>query len=245
VTQPQLITFILGPIIGYLLGSIPFAFILGKLKGVDIRKVGSGNVGATNLGRTVGMKFFWLAFLLDGLKGFLPVFSLSLLVHHWNYDGWTAYPGSALSLPLDAPLPTWSPLLSGIAAMLGHLYPVWLKFRGGKGVSTAFGLVLGLWPLFTVAGLLSGLAFVLVFFAYRYISVSSISSSALFPIFVFLFGTAAKLPLVGDFLYTPPGQLYPLVAIGAAFALLIAFKHRGNISRLIQGTEPKFGQKKP
>ena len=184
------------------------------------------------------MKYFWQAFILDGLKGFVPVFVMSLYVAKVNSVFYVMPPSWY-------PLGTWTPLLSGAAAMVGHVFPVWLKFRGGKGVSTAFGLVLGLWPLYTIAGIFCGLLFVLVFFAYRYISVASISSAIVFPLLVLFLGTRENVPLISPLLYTPPEQLYPLVYIGLAFAALIVIKHRSNIARLIKGTEPKFGQKKP
>jgi len=230
---PQLIVYLLGPIVGYLLGAIPFAFVIGKAHGVDIRKVGSGNIGATNLGRTLGKRYFWQAFFLDAAKGFVPVLVISLLVRHWQSDLY-------LTSSTGHPLPAWSPLLTAIACMLGHVFPVYLKFKGGKGVSTSFGVVLGFWPLYTVAGLASGLVFVVVLMAYRYISLASIVSSLSFVIFVALLGSWSDSRNIA---YHPWHDLLPLLIIGALLAAVIILRHRSNMVRLYRGTEPKIGQK--
>jgi glycerol-3-phosphate acyltransferase PlsY len=226
-TLAQIIAFIVGPVAAYLLGSIPFGLVIGLSKGVDIRTVGSKNIGATNLGRTLGMKYFWMAFLLDAAKGFLPVFVVSLLLP-WLTRGGEA--GDAL--------PSWAPLVSGAAAMLGHLYPVWLKFKGGKGVATGFGIVLGLWPLFTVAGLIAAATFVVIFMVWRYISLASMLGAVAFAIYVWLLGTQV------EFFKHESGEVWPLVWVAAGFAVLIIIKHRTNIGRLMKGTENKFGVKK-
>lgn len=222
---PQIVAYIVTPVAAYLLGSIPFAFVIGKAHGVDIRKVGSGNVGATNLARAMGhQKYFWHAFFLDVLKGFAPVLAMALYTTAHARD--------------PAPLPSFVPLLAGAAAMLGHIYPLWLGFRGGKGVATAFGVVLGLWPLYTIAGLGGGLVFVLVFMAYRYISLASMVGAACFAILVLILGQSSY-PLV----HRDWPDLGPLVAVAAAIALLIIIKHRSNIARLLAGTEPRWGEK--
>ena len=121
----QVIIFIVLPVAAYFLGSIPFAFIIGKAHGVDIRTVGSKNIGATNLGRALGMWFFWQAFFLDGAKGFVPVLATALLIRRLD--------------PHYDVLPNWGPLITGGACLIGHLFPIWLKFKGGKGVATGFG----------------------------------------------------------------------------------------------------------
>ena len=221
----QFILFIVGPLVGYLLGSIPFALLIGFSKGVDIRKVGSGNIGATNLGRTFGSRYFLLAFFFDAGKGFLPTLLISLLAHSWPE------------------LPKWAPLLTGIAAMLGHVFPVYLKFKGGKGVATSFGVILGIWPLFTLAGLAAAGVFMVVFMIWRYISLASLAGAGTFPIFVFLLGWSDQ-----KILFTRPhlpwSDLIPLLAAATLISLLIIYKHRSNIQRLIAGTELKAGRKK-
>ena len=229
----QIIIYILAPVAGYLVSSIPFALVIGKAHGVDIRTTGSKNVGATNLGRTLGKKYFWQAFFLDALKGFLPVLTAALLVRHWN--------GNPDMRPPQGPaFPTWSPLLTAVACLLGHTYSVWLKFKGGKGVATSFGAVLGFWPLYTLAGLGGGLVFVVVLMVYRYISLASIVSAVAFVVLVPALGCWRN-PYLDT--YTPWNHLCPLVAVTLVFAGLIIWRHRGNIVRLIKGTEPKVGQR--
>jgi acyl phosphate:glycerol-3-phosphate acyltransferase len=228
-TPQQLILYILFPLAAYLLGSVPFAWIIGKAHGVDIRTTGSKNIGATNLARTLGPKFFWYAFLLDAAKGFVPVFLAA----------WFAQMGSSV-----VPFPAWAPLLTAMACVLGHNFPLWLKFKGGKGVATSFGVVLGFWPLYTLAGIGGGIVFLLVFFAYRYISLASMIGVAAFAVLVMLLGT-------GHFdggsvhLAIAWPQLQPLVIIALLFTGLIVFRHRANIARLLKGTEPKWGSAKP
>jgi len=226
-TTEQLTLYVLFPIAGYLLGSIPFGWIIGKAKGVDIRTVGSKNIGATNLGRTLGKKFFWYAFLLDAAKGFFPVLAAALLVHNWNAH-------------IAAAFPSWSPLLTAMACVLGHNFPIWLKFKGGKGVATSLGVVLGFWPLYTLGGIIGGLTFIFVLMIYRYISLASIIAATAFAATVTIL-SQKDLP----FLHTTlaPADLTPMITIAWLFTGLIIFRHRANISRLFKGTEPKVGQR--
>jgi acyl phosphate:glycerol-3-phosphate acyltransferase len=188
----------------YLLGSIPFGLILAKIfGGTDVRKQGSGNIGATNVARTAGPVAGFLTLIFDVLKGALAV---------W-LAGW-------LSGQSAAPM-----MLAGIAALLGHCFPVWLRFKGGKGVAAALGVFLALCPLAAVTALA---LFILVFIFWRYVSLGSISA-------------AAAMPLLIYFLWAP-GHAPPLVVIfGTLFAsALILFKHDANLQRLSEGTEPKF-----
>jgi glycerol-3-phosphate acyltransferase PlsY len=227
-TLEQSILYVLFPLAGYLLGSVPFAWIIGKAHGVDIRTVGSKNIGATNLGRTLGKKFFWYAFLLDAAKGFLPTLAAAMVVRRWAEGG--------------ALIPQWTPLLTAIACVLGHTFPVWLKFKGGKGVATAFGVVLGFWPLYTLAGIFGGLVFVAMLLVYRYISLASMIGVAAFAVMVMLLGSG-QLDRGGVRLGMVWGELEPLVVVAWLFTALIVFRHRANISRLLKGTEPKVGQR--
>jgi len=225
-TVAEIVIYVVAPLLGYLLGSVPFAFVIGKAHGVDIRKTGSGNIGATNLGRTLGKKYFFQAFFLDMLKGLLPTLITALLVQHWATE-----------------LPKWSPLITGMACMIGHLFPIYLGFKGGKGVATGLGIVLGFWPLFTLAGFGALITFLVVFFVYRYISLSSIIGAAMFFLLVLLLGFGLLKPF-GD-MTVPSRELTPLLIVAGLFAGLIIVRHRSNIVRLMNGTEPKFGQKKP
>lgn len=220
-TVPEIIVYIVGPVCGYLLGAVPFALLIGKAHGVDIRTVGSKNIGATNLGRTLGTKYFFQAFALDAFKGFLPVFAVHMYAQPHGF-------------------PEWIALISGIAAMLGHIFPIYLGFKGGKGVATCFGIVMGLWPVFTLAGIAATTVFVIVFFGWRYISLASIIGSISFSCFVAILSR-------NDYYFNtrvPERDYWPIVGIALVLTVLIVVRHRANIKRLISGTEPKFGQKK-
>lgn len=214
---------VIGIVLGYLLGSIPFALLLGWSKGVDIRTVGSGNVGATNVGRTLGKKWGILCFILDVIKGLIPV----LLAGWWLelLDD----PAVEISFIL-----TW--LAVGVAAVVGHVFPVWLKFKGGKGVATALGVLLGFWPVLTIPGLLAAAVWVTLALATRYISVASVGAAAALPVLVAVLGLTWRAMTFA--------QLWPFLLITTLLALLVILRHRGNIVRLSKGTEPKWGQKK-
>jgi glycerol-3-phosphate acyltransferase PlsY len=181
----------------YALGSIPFGLVLTRAAGLgDIRSIGSGNIGATNVLRT-GHKGLALATLfLDGFKGTLAV----LVARHFGYP---------------------APLCAGFAVFLGHLYPVWLRFKGGKGVATALGVFLGVW--FPV-GVLACLTWVGVASVFRYSSLSSLAAVAVAPVVALAFGR---------------GELAILFVLIAA---LVFWKHAGNIARLRAGTEPRIGK---
>jgi glycerol-3-phosphate acyltransferase PlsY len=186
----------------YLLGAIPFSYLVARAFGVgDVRKVGSGNVGATNVMRSAGKTAGILAFLLDASKGGAATFLVGLLD-----------PGDAVT-----------PALAAIAAVLGHMFPVWLHFQGGKGVATGAGAFV---PLAPAAAGLSMAVFALSLAVSRYVSVSSIVA-------------ALSLPVMAAFLGAPRG-----VWLSAAFcAGLIVIKHRANIGRLRAGTENRLGRK--
>lgn len=188
----------------YLLGSIPFGLLLAKLfAGSDIRKSGSGNIGATNVARVAGPGAGILTLALDAAKGAAAV---------WLAGHFTEQSSTVMTL-------------AGIIALLGHCFPLWLKFKGGKGVATALGVFLVLAPLAAIASLL---VFIVVSVAWRYVSLGSISA-------------AASMPLLMYFLWAP-GHAPPLVVdFGTLFAAaLVIFKHDANLQRLIDGEEPKF-----
>jgi len=187
-------------LLSYLLGSIPFSYLVARRGGVDVRRVGSGNVGATNVLRSVGKGAGLAAFALDFLKGLTAS-------------------GLARYLAPDGPLPA----VAAVTAVLGHMYPVWLRFRGGKGVATGAGAFLPLAPAPTAAAL--G-AFALVLAATRYASVASIAGTVTLAGLAFLLGY--------------PG---PVARAAAATGLLVLWKHRGNLERLARGTESRVGSK--
>lgn len=185
-------------ITAYLLGSIPTGLLLAKaFAGVDIRTTGSGNIGATNVYRTLGRKVGVLTLVGDCLKGLLPVVAAHLLTLP---DGYVA--------------------LIGLAAFLGHIFPIFLRFKGGKGVATALGVFLGVSPLAVGVALLLFIGIVLI---WRYISLASISAAAAMPALVALFD---RNPVI--------------VAMSFLIAIIVIIKHHGNIKRLLDGTENRF-----
>jgi len=206
-----------GVLAAYLLGAVPFALLLGRLRGIDIREHGSGNVGASNLGRQLGKAWAIAAFLLDAGKGFAPVLGYGLLA---GLVG-----GEARGV-----LATLGWLAVGAAAMVGHVFPVWLKFRGGKGVATGLGVVLGLYPMLTAAGLVAGLIWPLAVWWSGYISVGSMIAAALMPVLALIAGLALE---------QQAGEIVVLVLATLALGLLVIVRHRGNIARLRAGTEEK------
>lgn len=183
--------------ISYLVGSIPFGLIISRLKGVDPRKVGSGNIGATNVSRAAGKFYGLFTLILDILKGGVPV----LYAQSVGFS-------DIVSLSV------------GFFSFLGHLFPIYLKFRGGKGVATALGVILFFHPLAAFASLV---VFLAVFYLWRYVSLSSIISSVSFPFFLYFFSGSLRLLL-----------------LSLLFSILIIFRHRENIIRLKSGIEPKF-----
>lgn len=199
----------------YLIGSLPFGFITAKLvSGEDIRVLGSGNIGATNVSRVLGAKWGILVLFLDALKGLLPVWGLPLAVME---------PDDSSFLHLR--------VACGIATIVGHMFPCYLGFKGGKGVATALGVVLILGPWATLAAFLT---FAITVVITRYVSLSSILASL-------AFGGVQLWQLI-------PNPFAPEVWSMAAFSLfipaLIILRHRANIGRLWRGEEPRFKSKK-
>jgi len=206
VTFPPNLIFVLAA--SYLLGSIPFGILMAKLfGGGDIRRAGSGNIGATNVARVVGPLAGILTLLLDAAKGGFAVW----LAARWMH-------GEALAM-----------VLAGLFAMLGHCFPVWLRFRGGKGVATAAGVFLALCP---AAMLAATILFLLVVGFWRYVSLGSIAAAAAIPLLIYLLWAPH---------FAPP-QSVTLTSL--AIAGLVIHQHRGNIARLARGEEPKFSLNK-
>ncbi|MEM8783379.1 MAG: glycerol-3-phosphate acyltransferase [Planctomycetota bacterium] len=216
-------------------GSVPFAVILGRVKGVDIRKVGSGNPGATNLGREVGRKWGFLCFVLDLVKGLLPVLAfkgvgIARAGTGWDWveavaDGSWSGGVEHLSTTLAA---QWVGL--GLAAVLGHMFSPWIGFKGGKGAATGLGAALGLFPFVTLPGLVCGAVWVVSSKLSGYIGVSSCLASSLLPILTLVNGNRLGLA---------SGPLMVFVGLTALLAALVIVRHRGNLQRTFKGTEPK------
>jgi len=195
-------------IIAYLIGSIPFGYLIVRAKGGgDVRDTGSGGTGATNVSRRAGKAAGVVTLILDALKGAIAVIIAQLM--------------------LKGDDTTWLPAAAAVAVIVGHVFPVWLRFRGGKGVATGVGVFLVLAPL---AVLFAGVIFVTVVALTKYVSLGSILAAATIPLFVWLFVLEV--------------DLRPLLAASIAGALLIVFAHRGNIARLLSGTEPRISDLK-
>lgn len=195
-TLADIMVELIAVLIGYLLGSVPFGLLLTKAAGLgDVRSIGSGNIGATNVLRTGNKRIAALTLFLDGLKGVAPVLLLSQF----------AGPQAGM--------------IAGLAAMAGHIFPVWLGFKGGKGVATSLGVLFGLyWPL--------GLIFIAIWiplaFMFRYSSLAGLVTSVLSPLWAYLLGRAE------------------LVLPTLLIAIVIWIMHRANIARLLKGDEPKI-----
>jgi glycerol-3-phosphate acyltransferase PlsY len=206
------VTYAIMAFTAYLLGSIPSGYLLVKFfRNEDIRNYGSGNVGATNVVRSGAKGLGALTFLLDACKG---AFAVELC-------GWMA-----MRLPTTPVLVSNALAVGAFFAILGHIYPIWLHFRGGKGVATALGVFLALahWPALCSFGV-----FLVVFLITRYVSLASIVATALFPVFAW-------------FLPHGPGGIFMWTVI-LLLALLVIWRHRQNIVRLANGTEYRFGKK--
>jgi glycerol-3-phosphate acyltransferase PlsY len=196
----------------YLIGSIPSGYLVGRMKGVDLRKVGSGNIGATNALRVLGKKWGYFVFAADFLKGWLAV-----------AIGFAA----ATHFPPDHAI--LAGIIAAVFAMVGHIFPVWLGFKGGKGIATSGGIMIGLFPGWVF---LCGLVvWVVFFYGTRYVSVASIAAAISLPVssgILMLFGRCD----------------WRLVIIAALMCALAVWRHKSNIERLLAGTEKKFEKKR-
>lgn len=217
-------------LVAYLVGSIPFGFIIAKMRGIDIRKHGSGNIGATNVGRVLGRKWGGICFALDVLKGLLP----TLLAGWWL--GLVRFDGGAIGAAPVATLFIW--LSAMAAAVVGHMFPIWLGFKGGKGVATGFGALLGVWPVLTVAAVGALLVWLASVKICRMVGVSSVLAALCLPVFVGVQPWIAGMVGRGEH---PP--VWPFLVVACILAAVVVVKHRANIARTLAGTEPKIGRK--
>jgi glycerol-3-phosphate acyltransferase PlsY len=198
----------------YLLGSIPFGYLAGRLVGIDVRKVGSGNVGATNVVRVLGKRYGYPVFALDFLKGFGAV-KISMLIAPGAPPEWNS--------------PEIFGILAAVSSVLGHLYPPWLKFKGGKGVATSAGALLALTPVATLIGVA---IWIIVFWLTRYVSLASITAAVVLPIVILVVRSHDQ------------SNGKPLVYASAWVAAVVIWRHRSNLSRLFRGAEPRFTRKR-
>ena len=203
----------------YLLGAVPFGLLIAGSHGIDLRKIGSGNIGATNLARALGKKWAYFCFVLDFAKGLLPTLAAGFLLN--DIQGATGL---------------WARLAVGCAAVIGHIFPVYLRFKGGKGVATSFGVAIGLWPYYTLCAGVVLLVWIIVLLIWRYISLASLIASVAFP--VVLVAAIALIP--GWEMKT----LWPLLIVAILIPVLVFIRHRENLSRLLTGTENKVFQKR-
>ncbi len=205
----------------YLLGSIPFGLLIAKAHGKDLRSIGSGNIGATNVSRALGRKWAYICFVLDVLKGMAPMLVTLSLAR-----------GSSSESQTEKVILLWLWLAVGCAAILGHIFPIYVKFKGGKGVATSFGVALGLWPFYTICASFAVAIWVVVVLIWRYVSLASIGASVTFPLVLLL---AIILTPGWDFV-----NLWPLLIAATAIPLMVIIRHRENIKRLLAGTESKI-----
>jgi len=201
------ITFIYAAIIGYLLGTIPFGLLVTRSAGLgDIRSIGSGNIGATNVLRTGRRELAAATLILDAAKGAAAVL---IARYFWGPD---------------------TALIAGLAAFAGHIWPIWLKFKGGKGTATFIGVLFGLaWPV----ALVFCAVWLVIALAQRYSSLAALTAAVTSPIFSYVIG-----------LYDPAFDSIKLAATTAVMALTLVYTHRANIGRLLNNTEPKIGSEK-
>ena len=201
-------------VVSYFIGSIPFGYLVARLRGIDVRKHGSGNIGATNVFRTLGPKWGITVFFCDAGKGVAAV----LLAKHFQIILSDGFPVPAVA----------GGILAAILCIIGHSFPIWLGFKGGKGVATSAGVMCGLLPLSSLIGFL---VWCLVFFVTRYVSIASMVS-------------ACALALSVLVIPANPSERWPLFALASVAVLLIFWRHRSNIERLRNGTEHRWEKKK-
>ncbi|MFZ3376129.1 MAG: glycerol-3-phosphate 1-O-acyltransferase PlsY [Chthoniobacterales bacterium] len=200
-------------LISYLIGSVPAGYLAGRVAGIDIRKVGSGNIGATNVLRVLGKRYGYPVFLFDFAKGTAAV-EISILILSGTHH-------AEVSRELCA-------ILAGVSSVIGHSYPVWLGFKGGKGVATSFGVVFGLIPL---AALIAVMVWLIIFRTTRYVSVASMTAALALPVTVLVM------------LYVKLLSGLTLLLFSICLAAIVIWRHRSNLSRLMSGTEPHFERK--
>ncbi len=196
----------------YLLGAVPFGLLIGFTHGVDVRTQGSRNIGATNVGRVIGRKWGYTCLALDILKGFAPALTASLLLMTGG----------------ESPTEQLRTLAVAVAAVLGHVFPVYLGFRGGKGVATTVGVALGIWPYFTIPIAIALLAYAVVRYSTGTVSLGSLTLAIVFPLAVFGYARFDGLAL---------RACWPLQTGAILLGLVIIVRHRDNIRRLLGGVE--------
>jgi acyl phosphate:glycerol-3-phosphate acyltransferase len=200
-------------LISYLFGSIPAGYLAGRVAGVDIRKSGSGNIGATNVTRILGKSYGYPVFAIDFLKGLAAVRMSILIAKHAQFPG--------ISTEVIG-------IVAAVSCVIGHAFPVWLRFKGGKGVATSAGALFGLMP---VAVLIGAAIWIIIFQLTRYVSVASIAAAVALPIIIFVMISLNQTHATA------------LLYFAIFLAAVVILRHRSNLSRLAHGTEPRFKRK--
>ena len=212
---------------GFLVGGIPFGVILTRIRGIDIRTVGSGNIGATNVARALGRKWGYFCFALDVLKGVVPTAMMGALLKSWELGD--------TSIGFMA----WS--MVGCSTVLGHVFPIYLKFRGGKGVATSAGVALAIWPFYTLPAVVALIGWVVTTLISRTVSIGSLVACLVFLISY----------LAGFWVFAEPRWIisawslasqWPLLIFACLVPVLIIVRHRANITRLLSGQENQIGR---
>jgi glycerol-3-phosphate acyltransferase PlsY len=202
----------------YLLGAVPFGLLIAAGHGIDLRKVGSGNIGATNLSRVLGKRWAYVCFVLDLAKGLLPMLAAGV----WLCD-------------IAGTIGLMARLAVGCAAVIGHIFPVYLRFKGGKGVATSFGVAIGLWPYYTICAAAALLVWIIFLLIWRYVSLASLAAAVAFPVVL-----VSLISLVPGWRFS---ELWPLLIVATGIPILVFVRHSQNIMRLLAGTESKVLQK--
>ena len=214
----------------YMIGSIPFGVLLARMRGIDIRKHGSGNVGATNVGRVLGRRLGLACFVLDVGKGAIPV-----LVAGWYFQ---LLGHDTIATPATD---SWWWLGVAFAALAGHMASVFLGFRGGKGVATAFGGLVAMWPTLGLAALAAFAAWIMVVLPTRMVSLASMVAAIVLPAVTVWILLAANVP---DSI--PPSDIWPrrlpAIIVSSLIGAMILWRHRSNLARIISRTESRIGQ---
>jgi len=196
-----------------LLGSIPFGYLAGRIAGIDIRKTGSGNIGATNVVRVLGKRYGYPVFALDFLKGFGAV-KISMSI--------------AADVRPELSSPEMFGVLAAVCSVIGHCFSPWLKFKGGKGVATSAGALFGLMPL---AALIGAAVWIIIFWLTRYVSLASVATAVALPLVILVIN------------WQNQAYRKPLFCFSVIIAAVVVWRHRSNLSRLAHGKEPRFTRK--
>jgi glycerol-3-phosphate acyltransferase PlsY len=205
-------------ILAYFCGATPFGLLIGLIQGIDLRKVGSGNLGATNAIRALGKGWGGLCLLLDITKGLAPVLAGGLVLGYIGQEDLT-----------KTQVAQW--LSVGAAAVVGHVFPIWLRFKGGKGVATGLGALLGFWPLMTLSAFGAFLIWIIVVVVSRYVSLASMVAAVSLPVLTLLAAVLIHLPML---------DAGPFILLTSLLAVLVLIRHRQNIARLKAGTEHRI-----